>query len=1083
MTKKPTYEELEQRVLELEKANFKRKQPKHAMWESESLLSSIFRAAPTGIGVVSNRILLAVNDRVCDMLGYSREEMIGHNARMLYPSEAHFEYVGTEKYRQILQCGTGTVETLWQCKDGRVIDILMSSAPINPEDLAEGVTFTALDITERKKAEGLLRESEAMQRILLDNLPAGVIIVDPVTRSIETVNDHAASLFGGPIDCLIGQRCHSLLCPVNDGACPICDLGNTVDNSECEILRNDGSRLPVIKTVKRIQLKGQEKLLECFVDVSDRKLAEEDRALNAQRTQALLHLNQMTEATLQEITDFALEEAVRLTKSTIGYLAFLNDDENVLTMHSWSKFAMAACAIADKSIIYPLETTGLWGEAVRQRRPVVTNDYITAGHLKKGCPEGHVAIGRHMNTPVFEGARIVLVAGVGNKAEEYNQDDVQQLTLIMEGMWRLIERKRAEVALRENEEKFRLTFSSSPDAVVISRLDDGLIVDVNEGFTRMTGFTLEDFIGKTYMEIDLWHDLIDRQMLFHGLREKGFYENLEGQFRRKNGSLITGLMSARVISLKGVPHIISIVRDITERKMTEEAIAKERTLSDNIINSLPGIFYMFDDLGKLVRWNRKFEKVAGYSPEELLGMQPTDFFSQEHKSYIALRVLSVFSEGEAFAEAPFLTKEGDRIPYFFTGRLTVIDGKQHLLGVGVDITERLRVEEEKDALQAKLQQAQKFEAIGTLAGGVAHDFNNLLMGIQGRASLLSFDLEPSHPHWEHVNAIEEYIRSATSLTKQLLGFARGGKYEVNPVDMNELVHGSSAMFGRTKKEIRIHTKCQATPLVVEADRGQIEQVLLNMYINAWQAMPPGGGNLYLETKIVTLDEVNCKPHQVEPGRYVKVSITDTGPGMDEATRLRIFDPFYTTKEMGRGTGLGLASAYGIIKNHGGMITVYSEIGHGTTFSIYLPVSDKESHREVPIERGLIKGSASILLVDDEELIIDVGQAMLERLGYRVVVCRGGQEAVKMVTDMGDEIDLVILDMIMPGMDGGTTFDRIHEIQPDMPVILSSGYAINGHAYKIMRRGCNGFIQKPYNFSELSEKIGKVLDKVKGSSHA
>ncbi len=337
------------------------------------------------------------------------------------------------------------------------------------------------------------------------------------------------------------------------------------------------------------------------------------------------------------------------------------------------------------------------------------------------------------------------------------------------------------------------------------------------------------------------------------------------------------------------------------------------------------------------------------------------------------------------------------------------------------------------------------------------------------------DLETSHPHLEHIQAIEEYIRSATNLTKQLLGFARGGKYEVNSVDMNELVLGSSAMFGRTKKEIRIHNKFQESPLVVEADRGQIEQVLLNLYVNAWQAMPPEGGDLYLETKIVTFDEAYCKAHQAAPGRYVEVSITDTGSGMDKATRQRIFDPFFTTKEKSRGTGLGLASAFGIIKNHGGVITVYSEVGHGTTFNIYLPVSDKEANREVPLEGGLIKGSANILLVDDEELIIDVGQAMLERLGYHVVVSRGGLEAIQMIKDIGTEINLVILDMIMPGMDGGTTFERIREIQPAMPVLLSSGYAINGQADKIMRRGCTGFIQKPYNISELSKKISEVMD--------
>ncbi|MBC2710157.1 MAG: response regulator, partial [Desulfosarcina sp.] len=361
--------------------------------------------------------------------------------------------------------------------------------------------------------------------------------------------------------------------------------------------------------------------------------------------------------------------------------------------------------------------------------------------------------------------------------------------------------------------------------------------------------------------------------------------------------------------------------------------------------------------------------------------------------------------------------------------------------------------------------SQKFKAIGTLAGGIAHDFNNLLMGIQGRTSLMSVDLEPSHPHSDHINAIEDYIRSAADLTRQLLGFARGGKYEVRPIDINELLHESATMFGRTKKEIRIHTKLQNLSPVVAADRRQLEQVLLNLYVNAWQAMPDGG-DLYLETEIVTLDDAYCKPYQTKPGHYAKVSVTDTGIGMDKSTLQLIFDPFFTTKEKGRGTGLGLASAYGIIKNHAGMITVYSEVGQGTTFNIYLPVSDQDVHREDPAENELIKGSETILLVDDEEMIIDVTQALLERLGYQVIVANGGEKAVERISEMGNEIDLVILDLIMPGIDGGTTFDRIRKIQPKMPVLLSSGYAIDGQAHAVMRRGCNGFIQKPFNITEL-----------------
>ena len=287
------------------------------------------------------------------------------------------------------------------------------------------------------------------------------------------------------------------------------------------------------------------------------------------------------------------------------------------------------------------------------------------------------------------------------------------------------------------------------------------------------------------------------------------------------------------------------------------------------------------------------------------------------------------------------------------------------------------------------------------------------------------------------------------------------------------------MFGRTRKQIRIQVQKTAQPLVVEADQRQIEQVLLNLYVNAWQAMPDGG-DLLLKTSQVSLDETVCKPHQAEAGRYVTISMTDTGIGMDEATRRRIFDPFFTTKTMGRGAGLGLASAYGIIKNHGGMIKVYSVPDHGTTFNIYLPASEKEVCQEDAPPGRLHSRSATILLIDDEELIINVGKAMLEKLGYRVVVANGGQKGIDVVAAMGNEIDLVILDMIMPGVDGYTAFDRIRKMQPKMPVILSSGYAINDQTMRMMQKGGRGFIQKPFTMSFLSQKVRQVLETTSSS---
>ena len=386
-------------------------------------------------------------------------------------------------------------------------------------------------------------------------------------------------------------------------------------------------------------------------------------------------------------------------------------------------------------------------------------------------------------------------------------------------------------------------------------------------------------------------------------------------------------------------------------------------------------------------------------------------------------------------------------------------------------------------LEAQLRHMTKMEAIGTLAGGIAHDFNNLLMAIQGNASLMALDIDSSHSFYERVKNIQQYVQSGADLTKQLLGFARGGKYEVKATDLNELIEKSSEMFGRTKKEITIHLECQKDIWMVEADQGQIEQVFLNLYVNSWHAML-GGGSLYLQTQNVTLDKNHMRTYYVEPGNYVKISVTDTGIGMDEATRKRIFDPFFTTKEMGRGTGLGLASVYGIVKNHGGYIDVYSEKGKGTTINLYLPATG-ENHKELSKEREeqdeIVRGTETILLVDDEDMILDVGGEILKTVGYHVLLAKSGREAIEIVSKAQNAksslpIDLVILDMIMPDMGGGDTYNRLKEIAPDIKVLLSSGYSITGEATRILDRGCDGFIQKPFNTKQLSQKIRGVLDK-------
>jgi nitrogen-specific signal transduction histidine kinase/CheY-like chemotaxis protein len=395
-------------------------------------------------------------------------------------------------------------------------------------------------------------------------------------------------------------------------------------------------------------------------------------------------------------------------------------------------------------------------------------------------------------------------------------------------------------------------------------------------------------------------------------------------------------------------------------------------------------------------------------------------------------------------------------------------------GVARDISDRKR-------LETQLRHAQKMEAVGTLAGGIAHDFNNLLMGIQGYASLIMLKTDREHPNYKNLNSIEMLVQNGADLTKQLLGFARDGKFDVKSTNMNEIAQETLRMFGRTKREISIYEEYEEAIWPVDVDQGQLQQVLLNLFVNAGQAMP-GGGDLTLVTNNLILGAHEAKEFGLPPARYVRISISDSGIGIDEGTRQRIFEPFFTTKKRGHGTGLGLASAYGIIQNHQGTIDVVSQVGEGATFHIYLPASEIAIKDEKPLINNNLNGPETVLLVDDEEFILKVGSQILEELGYAVLTAASGKEALEIYSEKKDEIDIVVLDMIMPGMGGGETFDSIKALNPDAKVLLSSGYSIMGEASDILSRGCQGFIQKPFTMKSFSEKLREILDGENNSVH-
>jgi len=519
-------------------------------------------------------------------------------------------------------------------------------------------------------------------------------------------------------------------------------------------------------------------------------------------------------------------------------------------------------------------------------------------------------------------------------------------------------------------------------------------------------------------------------------------------------------------------------QDITERKQAELALRDSEERYRLLFHRSNDGIFIHDLGGNIIDANQKTLKLFGYTKSELLSIQMPLLHPFEVHEKLKWAFEKIIRKGSVRFEIEFIKKNGEVFPAEVSSSLFEIDGKKIIQGIVTDITERKQAEEERKRLQAQFQQAQKMKAIGTLAGGIAHNFNNILMGIQGRTSLMMIGKDHSHPDYEKLHGISESVKSAAELTKDLLGFARGGKYDPKITDLNALIRNENRLFGRMAMEIQIHGKYEKELWPAEVDRGQIQQTLLNLYVNAWQAMP-GGGDLHIQTENVIFNEPSNQTFVIEAGRYIKISVTDTGTGMDDATLKKIFEPFFSTKNKNIGSGLGLASAYGIVKNHGGSIDVNSQKGKGSTFTIYLPASIKEP-MEDPLSLGFDQpeiqyGKGSILLVDDEDHIIDVGQEMLKSIGYHVLIAQSGREALDVYRKQKDKIDLIILDMIMPDMGGEETYDRLKNIDEGVTVLLSSGYSINGEAKKILSRGCNGFIQKPYTLQELSIKVRQTLE--------
>lgn len=646
----------------------------------------------------------------------------------------------------------------------------------------------------------------------------------------------------------------------------------------------------------------------------------------------------------------------------------------------------------------------------------------------------------------------------------------------------ITDRKRTEEALRESEEKFRLTFESVPDAVTISSMEDGRYLYVNDGFCRITGYAKEEVIGKTAFDLGLYVNPADRERLLANLQDKDTVEGFEAQFRMKDERVVDALLSGRIFRYGEEDCLIAVTKDITQFKEAQARIRASEKRYRDLFNSVSDLIYTHDLEGRFLSANRAMTEIFGYEPEDFIGRKVTDIMKPELRPLFFTEYLEVIKkQGHYEGVTAYFTKDGRKIYIEYRNRLiTPGEGDPYITGIGRDVTERILAEREIKKLNKQMLQAQKMEAVGTLAGGIAHDFNNLLQGILGYTQILLLSRDESDPDTARLEEIEKASQRARELTQQLLAFSRKVETKPRPVDLNQEVEQVRKLLERTiPKMIAMELHLEERLDVIHADPAQLEQVMMNLGVNARDAMPDGG-RLVFETENVTLDEEYCETHLgARPGRYVLLSISDTGQGMDRETLEHIFEPFFTTKEVGRGTGLGLAMVYGIIKSHGGYIMCYSEPGEGTTFKIYFPVREGDPPAPETGTKSVAAmpegGSETILLVDDEGILRDIGKDILEKFGYTVLLAPDGETALEVYRENFEDISLVILDLIMPGMGGKRCLEEILKQDPQAKVVIASGYSINGRTREALDRGARAFVKKPYEVTQMLREVRKVLD--------
>ena len=887
-----------------------RSEARKLLLENQNRLQGILQAAPTGIGLLKNRVFEDLNPCVCEMTGYSRDELLGQDVRMLYSSDEEYRRVGFEGDAFLKAGDVGTIETRWVRRDGDLRDVLLSFTSLNPDDPESGVTFNALDMTDRNKAQQALSRSEEKYRNLVESTNDVIWEVDE--ELIYTYcSPQVESILGYTPEEVVGRSLFDFMTPgdaarvgiliqdLQSRSAPILNLEHTAIRKDGTVVIFEASGVPVQDDAGRpAGFRGVER------DVTKRKLAE--KALKESLQKLALHVEQTPLAVIGWNTNFEVTEWNPAAEKMFGYTR-----EEALGRYG-------ACILLDDADAE--EVTRRWKKLLASEGGIrVPGDHRTKDGRQIAC--------EWYSTPLVDPDGEVI--GVAS--------------LVMD----VTARKEAEA----ERERFMRAIEQAAEIVVITDVD-ATIQYVNFAFEQVTGYQRDEVVGK------------NPRILQSGKQTPAFYQAMWGELtagRPWQGQLIN-------------------------RKKDGSIYTEEASISP-----------VMDTAGNIV-------------------------------SYVAAKR---------------------------------------------DVTRELELEDQ-------LRQSQKMESVGQMAGGIAHDFNNLLQVIGGYAELSLMDVGEASPVFSALSEIQNASLRGKKLVSQLLSFSR--RQVIKPVDLNlnRVIEDHLKMIRGLIGE-HITLECVLAPdlLAIHADQGLIEQIVMNLCVNARDAMPAQNGIITVETRNITIGQEYLDSHPVAaPGPYVLLCVSDNGVGMSSELQAHIFEPFFTTKDVGKGTGLGLSTVFGIAKQHGGHIGVYSEPGHGSTFKVYLPAVSHsvESEAAQPPPMAAQGGTETLLVAEDDEAVLALTKHVLSEAGYSVLSARDGIEAIQVFEQHTDKIDGVVFDVVMPRMNGRQALERLLKQRPDLPHLFASGYSDNAvHTNFIQSRGLR-LLNKPFQASELLGMVRDMLDK-------